>query len=95
MTNRSKHFMTMSVSAKEGQSLRQVIDDFFGTGIMVSVLNYIGTTDCDGKMLKMSVRKSVSWVNRPFRIQPEMPSGSTALQSPFFFSCCDRQHVVV
>lgn len=79
MTSRSKHFMTMGVSAIEWQTLRQVMDGFFGIGIMVAVLKHTVTTDCASKMLKMSVRTTVGWVKHPFSIPQGMRSVSVAL----------------
>lgn len=79
MTSRSKHFMTMGVSAIEWQTLRQVIDGFFGIGIMVAVLKHTVTTDCASKMLKMSVRTTAGWVKHPFSIRQGMRSVSVAL----------------
>lgn len=78
MTSRSKHF-SKGVRATEWQTLRQVIDDFFCIGIMVAVLKHVGTTDCANKLLKMSVRTTVSWVKHPFSMRQGMRFGSLAL----------------
>ena len=55
LTNRSKHFMTMEVSATGRWSLRQDAFDFLGIGMMVDFLTHVGTTDWSSDLLKMSV----------------------------------------
>lgn len=42
--------------------MKQVGDDFFGTGMMVAVLKHDGTMACSKNVLKMSVKTFFTWV---------------------------------
>ena len=45
LANRSKHFRMMEVSATGPELFRQVMGDFFDTGMMVVGLKQVGTAD--------------------------------------------------
>ena len=60
LTNRSKHFLTMEVSASGRWSLWQDAFDFLGMGMMVDFSRHVGTTDWSSELLKMSVNTPAS-----------------------------------
>lgn len=70
MTIRSKHFMTIGVSATGQQSLKPDGDAFLGTGIIVVALKHVGTTAWLKEMLKMSERTSLSSSSQSFSTRP-------------------------
>ncbi len=63
----------------ETRLFRQDTGDFFGTGIMVVDLRHMGTTAWLNKMLKISVRTSISCTAQSLSTWPGMFSGPTTL----------------
>lgn len=65
-TSRAKYFMMMGVSATGLYSLKQAVEAFFGTGMMVVLLKQMGNPAWLREVLKMSVRTSVSSSSQSF-----------------------------
>src|SRR4029434_11009981 len=75
LTSRSKHFIMVEVSATGRWSFRQVMDDFFGMGMMVACLKQVGTSDRCSEKLNMEVNTSASCSAHALRTRPGTPSG--------------------
>ena len=77
-TSFSKHFVIIGVSATGRKSLREVVSDFLGTGMMVADFRQAGMLSCSRERLKMLVKTGASWSAHALSTFPGTPFGPVA-----------------
>ena len=77
-TSFSKHLVMTGVSAMGRKSLRLVVGDFLGIGMIVADFKQDGITACSRDRLKMSVKTCDSWLAHALSTFPGTPSGPAA-----------------